>query len=86
MVPQEWVQCQEEQGCDEKRSRVVERRAAGLPGEYRRPLGILDQKYHDTPAGQVGPLQRRLEGFVRLQCWGLSRRIVKTSTTSWNAW
>ena len=27
----------------------------------------LDQRYHGTPAGQVGPLQRRLESFGRLQ-------------------
>ena len=40
-----------------------------LPGEYRRPLAKLDQRYHGTPDGQVGPLQRRLEGFGRLQGW-----------------
>ena len=44
MVPQEWVQCQENQGCGEESS-------------------------HITLAGQVGPLQRRLEGFGQLQGW-----------------
>ena len=47
----------------------MERRAARLQGEYRRPLHRLDQRYHATPEGQVGPLQRRLEGFGQLQGW-----------------
>ena len=54
-------------GFSARRSRGVERRAARLPGEYRRPLAKLDQKYHGTTVGQVGPLQRRLDGFGRLQ-------------------
>ena len=56
-------------GFSARRSRGVERRAATLPGEYRRPLAKLDQRYHATPVGQVGPLQRRLDGFGRLQGW-----------------
>jgi hypothetical protein len=56
-------------GFSARRSRGVERRATRLPGEYRRPLARLDQRYHATPVGQVGPLQRRLEGFGRLQGW-----------------
>jgi hypothetical protein len=56
-------------GFSARRSRGVERRAKRLPGEYRRPLARLDQRYHATPVGQVGPLQRRLEGFGRLQGW-----------------
>ena len=46
----------------------MERRAAPLPGEYSRPLARLDQMYHGTAVGQVGPLERRLQGFGPLQC------------------
>ena len=54
-------------GPSARRSRGVEKRSSRLTGEYTRPLVKLDQKYHGTPAGQVGPLQRRLESFGRLQ-------------------
>jgi hypothetical protein len=54
-------------GLRARRSKGVERRAARLPGEFRRPLAKLDNKYHGTTDGQVGPLQRRLGGFGRLQ-------------------
>ena len=37
--------------------------------EYRRPLAKLGKRYHATPAGQAGPLLRRLEVFGRLQGW-----------------
>ena len=47
-------------GFSARRTRGVERRAARLSGEYRRPLARLDQRYHATLAGQVGPLQRRV--------------------------
>ena len=43
--------------------RGVERRAAKLPGEYRRPLEKLDRRYHGAQQGQVGPLVRRLDSF-----------------------
>ena len=53
----------------------VERRANRLTGEYTRPLARLDQTYHNTPPGQVGPLVRRLQTFGRLRglvvgAWG----------------
>ena len=38
--------------------------SAVLPEEYRKPLALLDQKYHNTQPGQVGPLQ----GYEDLQC------------------
>ena len=50
-----------------KKKKGVERRAAVLPGEYRRPLEKLDRGYHGTPVNQVGPLVRRLDSFGRLQ-------------------
>ena len=46
----------------------MERRSAVLPEEYRKPLALLDQKYHNTQPGQVGPLERRLQGYEDLQC------------------
>ena len=51
-----------------RRKRGVERRVVPLPGEYSNPLAKLDQKYHGTAVGQVGPLERRLQGYGRLQC------------------
>ena len=48
--------------------RGVERRVVPLPLEYSNPLAKLDRKYHGTPVGQVGPLERRLQGYGRLQC------------------
>ena len=51
-----------------RRKSGVERRVIQLPGEYSTPLAKLDRKYHGTAEGQVGPLQRRLEGYGRLQC------------------
>jgi hypothetical protein len=54
----------------------VDARATLLPGEYRHALGLLDQEFHGTVAGQVGPLQRRLEevvGDTGLQCLVVGR-------------
>ena len=39
----------------------MDRRARKLPGEYRRKVADVDQAHHGTTAGQVGPLQARLE-------------------------
>ena len=46
----------------------MERRVVPLPVEYSNPLAKLDWKNHGTPLGQVGPLERRLQGYGRLQC------------------
>ena len=51
-----------------RRKRGVERRSVPLPGEYSKPLARLDHLYHGTAVGQVGPLERRLQGFGPLQC------------------
>jgi hypothetical protein len=51
-----------------RRKSGVERRSAVLPEEYRKPLALLDQKYHNTQPCQVGPLERRLQGYEDLQC------------------
>ena len=51
-----------------RRKKRVERRSAVLPEEYRKPLAKLDHKYHHTAAGQVGPLERRLQSYGQLQC------------------
>ena len=51
-----------------RRKSGVERRVIPLPGEYSAPLAKLDRKYHGTAQGQVGPLQRRLQDYGRLQC------------------
>ena len=50
-----------------RRKRGVERRSDKLPEEYRKPLTILDRRYHGTQGGGVGPLVRRLESYGQLQ-------------------
>ena len=50
-----------------RRKRGVERRGEKLSEEYRKPLALLDTRYHGTPVGQVGPLVRRLESYGQLQ-------------------
>ena len=52
-----------------------DRRAAGLQQLYKRKLVPFDTRYHDTPAGQTGPLVRRLESYGKLEglvvgAWG----------------
>ena len=47
--------------------KAVDRRARLLAGEYRRKVAAVDQKVLGTTRDQVGPLQRRLESFGRLQ-------------------
>ena len=46
------------------RSKAVDRRAKALAGEYGRDLAALDRRFHNTVAGQAGPLERRLEELV----------------------
>ena len=47
-----------------RRKRGVERRSALLAEDYRKPLAVLDQRYHGT---QAGPLVKRLESYGQLQ-------------------
>ena len=39
----------------------MDRRARALPAEYKKKVADIDQEYHGTVRGQVGPLQARLE-------------------------
>ena len=50
-----------------RRKRGVERRSGKLPEEYRLPLARLDERYHGTQQGEVGPLVRRLNSYGQLQ-------------------
>ena len=50
-------------GASARAKKGVERRAALIHGEYKRPLTALDTRYHGTGAGEKGPLMRRLEGY-----------------------
>ena len=54
-------------GPSARRSKGVERRSSRLADEYRRPLAALDERYHGTLQGQVGPLVRRLDSYGQLQ-------------------
>ena len=69
-----------------RRKSGVDRRVIPLPSEYSKPLAKLDRKYHGVAEGQVGPLQRRFEGYGRLQCREHFRRAVRTSMLSWKLW
>ena len=63
-----------------RKKKAVERRAAVLPEEYRKPLSVLDNKYYGTLEGETGPLVRRLHGYGRLQCLVVGAR---TCTLCW---
>ena len=45
----------------------TDRRANGLPQLYKGKLEPLDRRYHQTAAGETGPLVRRLERFGKLE-------------------
>ena len=47
----------------------VERRANELPGEYRRKAQQLDREFGGVPAGEEGPVARKLASFPPLQAW-----------------
>ena len=49
------------------RGKGTDRRAAGLPLLYKRALERLDSSHHNIPAGQTGPLVRRLQSFGKLE-------------------
>ena len=58
------------------RDKAVDRRARLLPGEYRHTLATLDQRFHGTQPGVMGPLVRRMEEVVGdegLQCLVVGR-------------
>ena len=45
------------------RDKQVDRRARGLPANYRGKLRAIDQQYYRTAEGEVGPCQARLESL-----------------------
>ena len=45
----------------------MERRSSLLAEEYRKPLAVLDQRYHGTRKGDAGPLVKRLKSYGQLQ-------------------
>ena len=49
------------------RGKGCDRRANGLPMLYRGALKRLDSRYHNTAAGQTGPLVRRLQSYGKLE-------------------
>lgn len=42
---------------------AVNRRADALPGETARQARLLDQRFCNTPEGEIGPVSRRLDAF-----------------------
>jgi hypothetical protein len=66
------------------RGKGTDRRAAGLPLLYKRALERLDTSHHHTPAGQTGPLVRRLQSYGKLEGlvvgpWGEGRFLLRQS-------
>ena len=49
------------------RGKGTDRKAAGLPLLYKKALERLDTSHHHTPAGQTGPLVRRLQSYGKLE-------------------
>ena len=47
----------------------MEKRANELPGEYRRKAQHLDREFGEVPAGEEGPVARKLASFPPLQSW-----------------
>ena len=45
----------------------VERRAATLPGYYRRELAKYDRRFHGTVGGEAGPLVQLLQSYGKLE-------------------
>ena len=49
-------------------SKQVDRRARGLPNDYKRKLAAIDRQYYNTARGATGPLVQRLESLGELLC------------------
>ena len=49
-------------------SKQVDRRARGLPADYKRKLADIDRQYYNTARGATGPLVQRLESLGELLC------------------
>ena len=45
----------------------VERRAATLPGDYKRELAKYDRRFHNATGGEAGPLVRLLQSYGKLE-------------------
>ena len=59
----------------------TEKRAALIPGEYKKKLADMDRLYHGTTVNQTGPLVERLQSFGTLETlvigpWGEGSRGV----------
>ena len=46
----------------------MNRRARQLPAEYKLKVKKIDQEFHGSVPGEVGPLQERLESLGELLC------------------
>ena len=51
------------------KEKAVDARAALLPGDYRGKARKVDTKFGGVPAGEEGPVARRLASYPRLQGW-----------------
>ena len=45
----------------------MEKRAALIPGQYKKKLADLDKQYHGTTDNQTGPLVQRLQSFGKIE-------------------
>ena len=47
---------------------MVDRRAWGLPADYKSKLGAIDRQYYNTARGVTDPIVQRLESLGELLC------------------
>jgi DNA-binding ferritin-like protein (Dps family) len=49
-------------------NKQVDRRARGLPADYKKKLAAIDRQYYHTAVGATGPLVQRLKSLAELLC------------------
>ena len=52
----------------QSKQKAVDQRAKQIPNSYKNKARKIDNKYHNTAPGQVGPLEQRLQGFGKILC------------------
>ena len=52
----------------QSQQKAVDQRAKLIPNSYTNKAKRIDTKYHNTTAGQIGPLEQRLRGFGEILC------------------
>ncbi len=82
------ISCNKTRYKPSSQKRAVDSRADLLPQEYLRKARAADQAYNDTPAGVMGPVERKLVelGEVRGIVSGSFGEVSRTHTPYWPSW